>query len=184
MMPQIQICGRPSTRPAVTFLFILAAIAFCVEAHGEGAASIPRFTNARASQEELAQAVLHSIAVGDIKAMQALSISKEEFQRFVWPELPASNPKTNLPLDFVWNELYYRSMIRMERSFDDLKGKNLELIRVVHRGKIAEYKSFLVYQDMEVVIREAGGEETPYRLFGTLIEMDGVWKVFSYFPYH
>jgi len=54
---------------------------------------------------------------------------------------------------------------------------------IVYRGKVAEYRRHRAWSDMEVMIREAGGKEMLYPLFGTLIEMDGLWKVYSYAPY-
>jgi hypothetical protein len=183
MLFRFTLCGRPDLWPAA--LFLLAVAAWIPEggwACGE-TSSTPRLVHATASQEALAEAVLRAIADENLKAMQELSLSKEEFRRFVWPELPVSNPKTNVSLDFVWNDVYFRSMARMQASFNRLKGRNLKLVRVEHRGKVVEYKSHHAYQDMEVTIREAGGEEMSYPLFGTLIEMDGLWKVYSYAPY-
>jgi hypothetical protein len=74
-----------------------------------------------------------------------LSLSKEEFQRFVWPELPVSNPRTNISMEYVWTDLYSRSMMRMQATFNKLKGKELKLIRVEHQGKVAEYSSHRAY---------------------------------------
>jgi hypothetical protein len=144
---------------------------------------VPRLAHAEQSKEALAQAVLRAIKEEDLKAMRDLSLSKAEFRLFVWPELPVSNPKSNVSLDYVWNDFHIRSMMRMQSSFNKLKGKDLKLIRVIQHGKAVEYRSHRAYPDMEVTIREADEEEMSYPLFGTLIEMDGVWKVYSYAPY-
>jgi len=174
--------GRLRARPAATLLLLAAAFVCFCQACRE-ASSVPRLTHAAASQEALAQEVLLSLKEENLQEMKDLSLSKEEFRRFVWHELPVSNPKTNVPLDYVWNDLNFRSMTRMQGTFNRLMGKDLELVRVVHHGKVVEYSSHRAYPDMEVVIREKGGEEMSYPLFGTLIEMDGLWKVYSYAPY-
>jgi hypothetical protein len=188
MMPESRMrffhCGRFRPGPAEAVLLVLAALwgmSGCAE--GVKKPWRGRLQNGAHSQEALAREILQAIATGDLRAMKDLSLSKEEFQRFVWPELPVSNPKTNVSLDYVWNDVYFRSMVHMQRWFGELKGKKIELVWVVHRGKTENYASHRAYSDMEVVIREAGGEEKPYPLFGTLIEMDGLWKVYSYAPY-
>jgi hypothetical protein len=37
-----------------------------------------------------------------------------------------------------------------------------------------------VHRDAELVVRDADGATRAVRLFGSLIEQDGAWKVFSY----
>lgn len=175
-------CGRRFLKPAAVLLFCFGGLIFAV-AGCEKSVSTPRLAHAAVSKEALAEDVLRSIRDGDLQRMKDLSLSKDEFQRFVWPELPVSNPKTNVPLDYVWNDVHYRSTSRMQASFNKLKGKDLKLVRVVHNGELVEYKSHRAYSDMEVIVREPNGQETPYPLFGTLIEMNGRWKVYSYAPY-
>ena len=174
--------GRLLRRPAV-FLLLLGAAFICWSASSEKASPVARLHHAEASQEALAEAVLKAIAAEKLSVLKDLSLSKEEFQQFVWPELPVSNPKTNVPLDYVWNDLYFRSMTRLQATFNKLKGRNLKLARVIHRGETVEYASHRAYSDMEVIIRKEDGAEVAYPLFGTLIEMDGLWKVYSYAPY-
>jgi hypothetical protein len=177
-------CGRFRSGPAATLLLLLAALwgmSGC--APGVKEAWGGRLLNGAQSQEALARKILQAIAAGDLQAMKDLALTKMEFQRFVWPELPVSNPKTNISVDYVWNDLYFRSMVHMQRCFGELKGKKIELVRVVHSGRMEEYPTHRAYPDMEVIIREAGAEGRSYPLFGTLIEMDGLWKVYSYAPY-
>jgi hypothetical protein len=177
-------CGRRQKEPAAALLLSIAffLIGFSISFGNE--VSAPRLKHAEASQEDLARAVLRTIAEENLEAMKDLSLSKEEFRKFVWPELPVSNPKTNLSVDFVWNDVFYRSMMSMQRIFNKLKGRDLKLVRVECHGEVAEYKSHRAYPDMEVIIREEDGKEVSFPLFGTLIEMDGLWKVYSYAPYH
>jgi hypothetical protein len=135
--------------------------------------------------EVLAEAILDACLREDKQAMRNMALSKEEFEQFIWPELPASNPKTNVTVDFVWGPLVFRSLNQMERNFRDLKGRKLELVSLRHRGELVEYATHRAYVDIEVVIRDAetGEEKKGYPLFGTLVEMDGVFKVYSYAPY-
>jgi hypothetical protein len=175
-------CGRLFRKPAAA-LMLLAALGLggCVS-HPRVSASA-RLRGGAPSQEELAQAVLQAIARQDLQAMKDLALSKEEFERYVWPELPVSNPRTNVSLDFVWSDVHFRSALRMQAIFDNLKGKKLSLVRLHPRRKAESFATHRAYPDMEVILRSEDGKEGPYPLFGTLIEMDGVWKVYSYAPY-
>jgi hypothetical protein len=175
--------GRLTSKPAAVALAIAVVLSTCCHYACVTTFSVPRLAHGAASKEALIKAVLQSLREGDLQKMKDLSLQKEEFQRFIWPELPVSNPKTNVPLDYVWKDLSYRSMNRMQATFNKMKGKHLELVRIVHRGKVVKYKSHCAYPDMEVFIREPGGKEFSYPLVGTLIELDGLWKVYSYAPY-
>jgi hypothetical protein len=175
-------CSRLLRKPAAT-LCLLAALGLAACGSHNSVSASARLRNGAPSQEALAQAVLQAIARQDIQAMKDLALSKEEFARYVWPELPVSNPRTNVPLDFVWNDVYFRSTLRMQAIFDDLKGKEFGPVRVRCRRKEESYATHRAWPDMEVILRGADGKEFSYPLFGTLIEMDGIWKVYSYAPY-
>lgn len=175
-------CGRLVSKAAAVLLSGLLAVllTFCGSCHP--ALKNSRLGNGKPTKEALAESVLEAIARNDLQAMKDLSLSKEEFLTCVWPELPASNPKTNLTVDFVWSDVYFRSMSRMQGIFAELKDKHFRLVSVIHRGKLAEYATHRAYPRMEVVLRDDAGREAPYPLFGTLIEMDGRFKVYSYAP--
>ena len=165
----------------------LCGLALWAAASGCGARgpskSAARLRNGAPSAQALAERVLRAIERQDLQALKDLSLSEEEFERHVWPELPASKPGTNLTAGFVWGDVYFRSMSRMQAIFGELKGRRLSLVRAVHRGDVEEYATHRAYPGMETVIRSEDGKEMEYTLFGTLIEMDGVWKVYSYGPY-
>ncbi len=47
-------------------------------------------------------------------------------------------------------------------------------------GETTQYSSFLVRRQTELTVREEGGDTRQLRLFGSLLEKDGVFKVFSF----
>lgn len=143
----------------------------------------PRLRHGASSPEELGRQVLAALQEGDIQALESLALSEEEFRNFVWPELPVSNPKTNVPLDYVWGDVQLRSQARLQQLLGTLKGERFALVRVSHRGPRTDYPTHRAYSDFGIVLRDPEGREREYLLFGTLIEMEGVWKVYSYAPY-
>lgn len=143
----------------------------------------PRLRHGAPSPEELAREVLDGLQTGDLQALESLALSADEFRDFVWPELPVSNPRTNVPLDYVWADVHLRSTARMQAMLRALKGERFSLVRVRHIGPRTAYPTHRAYSDFEIFLRDRDGKEREYPLFGTLIEMDGVWKVYSYAPY-
>jgi hypothetical protein len=177
-------CDRTLAKPVALFSLLVILFLATSGIGGEKEVPVTGFQYGESSPTSLAQAVLHTIAEADLAGMQKLWLSKEEFRDLVWPELPVSNPKTNISLDFVWNDLSFRSRSHMLATFRLLKDRKLTLVQVRHLGKVTEYPHHKAYSNMEVILREAGSEEKPYPLFGTLIERNGRWKVYSYAPYH
>lgn len=174
--------GRLRRRPAARLILVLPALLLAgwwVTAQLRP----PKLRHGASSPEELARKVLDGLQAGDLPALESLALSADEFREFVWPELPASNPKTNVPLDFVWGEVRMRSSARLQQMLRTLKGESFSLVRVSHRGPRTDYRTHRAYSDFEIILRDPGGREREYLLFGTLVEMDGVWKVYSYAPY-
>jgi hypothetical protein len=171
--------GRPPRWAAAALVLGLGVLSVGVRAHGEA-----RLQNGARSAADLAARVLAAAEAGDRPALERLALSREEFQRFVWPELPVSNPKTNVSLDYVWKDVAVRSAAYRERLLASLRGKQLSVVRLHPRKATAEYPSHRALPDFEVTLRDDSGREGVYPLFGTLIEMDGVLKVYSYAPYH
>jgi hypothetical protein len=164
------------------FLLCVLGVALALSTSPRGTAAF-RLRNTAPSGEALATQVLAAMVKGDTPALRRLALSEQEFRQYVWPELPVSNPRTHVTFDFVWKDVAYRSGLWMERLEKDLRGSKARLARVVRRGEIVRYRNYRAWSDMKVVLADESGLEREYPLFGTLIEMDGRFKVYSYAPY-
>lgn len=140
----------------------------------------PPLANARASADELARAVLDAVARRDEAALMALALSEQEFRAHVWPSLPAARPERNLPFSYVWGELRQKSDTFLTGTLAAHGGRSYELLRVRFAGTPTEYAAFRVHGDAAFVVRDLPHGEQELRLCGSMIEKDGVWKVFSY----
>mgnify|MGYP007054685215 FL=1 len=47
-------------------------------------------------------------------------------------------------------------------------------------GETTRYPSYVVHRATVLQVRDETGTQTDLRLFGSLIQKEGVWKVFSY----
>jgi hypothetical protein len=135
--------------------------------------------NSSESPEALARAVLAAIEHRDRDALLRLALNRQEFTDYVWPELPAARPERNLSAGYVWGDLNQKSNLTLQKTLAAHGGRKYELVSVKYLGKTTPYDSYLVHRETELTIRDAEGERQ-LRLFGSVIEKGGRFKVFSY----
>jgi hypothetical protein len=144
-----------------------------------GALSRP-LPNSHESAEALARAVLVAIEKRDGETLRALALNREEFTEHVWPDLPAARPERNLSPSFVWGDLNQKSNIMLRETLNAHGGKKYQLVSVHFRGETTEYESYRVRRESELTVKDANGTERQIRVFGSMIEKGGRYKVFSY----
>jgi hypothetical protein len=155
----------------VTFLCLCSAVA-CAPA-------APPLAHAQPSAEALARAVLDAVELGDETTLRAVALSEEEFREYVWPELPASRPERNLPLSYVWSDLHQKSERSLRTTLAEYGGWHYTLIGLRFDAETTDYVAFKVHR--QAVFRVSRGPDTrEVRVCGSMIEMNGAWKVFSY----
>ena len=136
--------------------------------------------HSHASPEALARAVLEAMERRDAGALNALALSESEFREHVWPELPAARPERNLPFSYVWGDLHQKSDAGLRQTLARHGGAKYVLAAIRFKGETTEYQSYRVHRQSEVTLRDAQNREQNARLFGSVIEKDGRYKVFSY----
>jgi hypothetical protein len=131
------------------------------------------------SPEAAAAAVLDALARKDRSALAALALSEREFEEHVWPGLPAARPERNLPLSYVWGDLHQKSEMSLERTLQKYGGRRLTLKSLRFSG-YTDYPGYRVHRATTLRVTDVTGEQTDLRIFGSLLEKEGAWKVFSY----
>lgn len=143
------------------------------------AASVP-LPHSAPTPEEAARRALDLIAAGDREALLAISLSETEFREVVYPELPASRPERNTSADFVWRGLHRKSRNSLAFTLDRYAGQRLELVAVDFLGETTDYGSYRVHRKAALTVRRPDGAETVVRLFGSMIERAGHYRIFSF----
>jgi hypothetical protein len=136
--------------------------------------------NTHPSAESLAAAVLEAVAARDSMALRDLALNEEEFREHVWPELPAARPERNLPFSYVWGDLRQKSTASLDQLLAREGGRRATLVAVRFAGESTRYPTYTVHRDTMLTVREADGATRNVRFFGSSLEKDGDWKVFSY----
>ena len=150
------------------------------ESAAPAAAPAAPLAGSQATPEAVAREALERIAAGDRAALLDLSLSETEFREVVYPELPASRPERNTSADFVWRGLHQKSRNSLAFTLDRYAGQRLELVAVDFLGETTDYGSYRVHCKTALTVRRPDGAKTVVRLFGSMIERAGRYRIFSF----
>lgn len=150
----------------------------CLFLPGCGGTTRP-LSNAYPSPETLSVAFLEALARRDADALRALALSEDEFHEHVWPELPAARPERNLPFSYVWGDLRQKSEQALAQTIARHGGRRYTLVAARFAGDATRYPSFVVHRETVLHVRDEAGATAELRLFGSNLEKDRTWKIFS-----
>ena len=142
--------------------------------------SRPSFARGQSSSSALASAVLVAIERNSPTMLRDLALSEQEFRDHVWPDLPAAQPERNLPFSYVWGELRQKSQAGLAGILARYGGQRYELVGVRFDGPSTRYTTCEVHRDTVLTVRDQSGMQHDVELFGSSVEQDGRWKVFSF----
>jgi hypothetical protein len=128
----------------------------------------------------LSQAVLDALERRDAARLRALALTEQEFRDHVWPDLPAARPERNLPFSYVWGDLRTKSEVGLGQTLAEHGGKRYTLVSTRFAGETTRYASYNVHRETVLQVRDEQGAISELRVFGSSLEKDGAWKVFSY----
>jgi len=140
----------------------------------------PRYlAHAAASPEMLSRDFLAALAISDVPALKRARITKDEFTWYVWPELPASR-LPNVTSEFAWSQATLNSLSGLGGLLNQYSGRRFEFVRIRFAGGARDHSSYRVHYDSRLTVRDESGEEFEVKLFGSMLEMDGRFKLFSH----
>lgn len=167
--------GRLRASGASPVLALLLAGALAASGCGRGG---PRFEATFDSPRALAAAVLSALEAKDRAALERLALSEAEFREEVFPEMPAWG---KIPMTYVWEDLRQKSSNQVSRLLASLGGHAFAVEDVLFDGGATAYKTFVVHRKPRLVVKElASGQQRDIAIFGSVIEHDGRYKLFSY----
>jgi hypothetical protein len=115
-----------------------------------------------------------------VSALHDLVLSEQEFRDHVWPELPAARPERNLPFSYVWGDLRQKSESSLAVTLAEHGGQHYDLVSVRSLGETTTYQTYFVHRTTALRVRAKSGAEIELRIFGSMLEKGGEFKVFSY----
>ncbi|MCY4635688.1 MAG: hypothetical protein OXG04_14485 [Acidobacteria bacterium] len=169
---------RVSTFAACIALIALLATGGC--GAGDETSPLSPLRNTFPSPEALGEAVLAALADNDADTLADLALDELEFRTAVWPDLPSSRPERGLPFDYAWGDLHQKSNNALRRLVSRYGGRRYELVDVRFAGPTTPYATYQVHRETVLDLRDEEGEEVRLALFGSILEREGEFKLFSY----
>ena len=120
------------------------------------------------------------VEAGDAERLGSLEVNEAEFREAVYPRLPASRPERNTSAEFLWEMLHQRSRNSLAYTLDRYQGSRFELVAVDFVGETTDYGPFRVHREAVLTVRAPDGERGTLRIFGSILEQDGRYKIFSF----
>ncbi len=157
-----------------------AAFLFVREEGGPRPQETVRLSATFESPEAVARAVVEGLRGGDLAALKGLALSETEFKHLVWPKLPAARPERNLPMDYVWGDLAGKSDANLRARLGGWQDRGFVLVSLSFKGGVEDYGTFKVHRESVLILKDREGREQTGRLFGSILEHQGRFKVFSY----
>ena len=161
----------------------LLALLFLIVAPGAGCGSVAadaRLGDTFATSAEAARDVLEAVWTRDADRLLRLAITEEEFRSVVWPRLPASQPEVGMPLGYLWRDTFGKSRAGVAAVLRDHGGRKLQLHTVAFGGPATDYGTFRLHPKTALVVTDDLGRRTTVRIFGSMIEAGGRWKVYGF----
>jgi hypothetical protein len=80
----------------------------------------------------------------------------------------------------VWGDLRQKSEQALAQTLARHGGHRYSLRGVHFDGTVTRYATYTVHRQTVLTVRDAEGAELDLRLYGSSVQKDGTWKVFSY----
>jgi hypothetical protein len=133
------------------------------------------------SPQAVAEAVVAALDARDVRALERLSVNEQEFRQLVWPRQPAARPERNIPWDYAWRSLAARSRYQLRGRLSEwVSGQRFTVVGLKFAGETTDYGAYRVHRRSVVTLRDTAGRVETTRVFGSLIEQGGRYRVFSY----
>jgi hypothetical protein len=141
----------------------------------------PRLSQGAGSLESLGDSVWQGLAHGDTAALSRMKVTEHEHNRVMWPEMPASNPEANFPVEVAWRNIRARDRAAMAHLLPTYAGSDARLRATRCAGEPRRYESYEALTDCHLMLETRDGEELRVQAFRYVVRMDGRYKVVRYY---
>ena len=159
----------------------LGALLAAILAFAPGCGRSPSLEWGLESPQAVAEAVVAALDARDVRALERLSVNEQEFRQLVWPRQPAARPERNIPWEYAWRSLAARSRHQLKGRLSEwTRGQRFTVVGLKFAGETTDYGAYRVHRRSVVTLRDGMGRLETIRVFGSLIEQGGRYRVFSY----
>lgn len=131
------------------------------------------------SREKLVREFVRAVGSSDTVALRRMALRADEFGWLYYPFSPLSQPPYELSPALMWFQLQGESERGASRLLAERSGSRLRYLDHTCAPPRYEGRNRL-HRDCEMRYRTVRGETIAERLFGLIIERDGLYKFVSY----
>ena len=142
--------------------------------------TVRQFVGGAASGDALVRDFMRSLAASDTAALVRLTISRAEFAWLIYPDSPLSAPPYRLAPELAWMQHAAASGTGLTRLLERLGGSGLQFRSWrCQEGPVLEGANRL-WRGCSVRFERPGAKQQTLRLFSSIIERQGRFKILSY----
>lgn len=139
-----------------------------------------KFSPAFTSVDSLFTIYIRAVAVRDTATLRSLLVTEREFQHWLWPEFPMSDPAMNVPEGFAWTNLAIKSDKGLRRMLRDIGGRRYSITRLRFVEGVEKYASFEVWSGTRMDVLDEQGKARELAYAGSIVALNGTYKFMSY----
>ncbi|MEO7367338.1 MAG: hypothetical protein ABIZ36_05235, partial [Gemmatimonadaceae bacterium] len=132
------------------------------------------------SRDSLVRRFLKALRSSDTSALQAMVLNAPEFAWLVYPESPNTKPPYTQSPALVWNQIENPSASGFTRLVRRLGGKHLTYTGYSCAKNPDRQGQNTIWTNCKMNLGEPGEKVRGRRLFGSIIERDGQFKLVSF----
>lgn len=140
------------------------------------------FAGSQPTMEVLGRNVLDALVRQDASALEAVRLTETEHNEVVWPELPASAPQINFPVDYAWTNIENRNRRALTRLLPVFADGTFGFQGVECRGPTQTFETFSVRTDCHLLfVVDEKPELWEVQAFKDVLVRSGGYKIFRYY---
>lgn len=139
------------------------------------------FEGSAPSMRALGEQVLEALVAGDTASLEGVRLTEAEHNEEVWPELPASAPEINFPVDYAWQNIDNRNRRGLNRLLPIFAGQDVTFHDVECRGQTEGFESFVVETDCWLLFAREDEQIWEVQAFKDVLVRAGGRKIFRYY---
>ena len=144
----------------------------------------PRLKHGARTPEELVSTVLRAFSTGDTVALTDVLIDEREWKEYLYPEFslhyPAAKDMRREVKEYLWQNHAMGSAKSLLKGLAKLGGRTLRLESISYDDTLQRFASYQIHQGTVAGVVDAKGERSEITSLGSIVEMDGVYKLLSY----
>ncbi|HKR08844.1 MAG TPA: hypothetical protein VJS39_06620, partial [Gemmatimonadaceae bacterium] len=144
-----------------------------------GGQTATALSNGSNSREGLIRRFMSALQRTDSAELRRMVLQPREFADLVYPESPYTHPPYRQSPSLVWYQIQNGSVSGLTRLLRRIGGQPLSYVASSCDKKPDRQGRNAIWTNCTVRVT-ANGETTRHRLFGSIIERDGTYKIVSY----